>query len=229
MSRRNLYTLGGLLLVMIAAAYYMFLLKPIRAEIATTKTAISAEEAKLIEAQQELASLQDLQKKAASNQAHLIALAKMMPASKEVPSLLIQIQDLASESGIDFMTITPGEANATLAYAAMPLNLQFSGTFFDINDFLYRVEQMVASPGRLLAVSEVSLALGEEAPAQTSPTLDVQMTIDAFQFVAAAIPDPPPGAGAAPGTPGTPSVPGPGDPGNTAGMPGAPGTSTEQG
>ena len=185
---------------------------------------------KLKAAQQQLAQLQALQQQAAANQAKLIALAKMMPAGEEVPSLLIQIQDLASESGIDFMTITPGEADATPAYASMPLSLQFSGTFFDINDFLYRVEQMVGAPGRLLAVSEVTLALeADEQATQTSPTLEAQMTIDAFQFVPAVVPDPLPGAGAAPGEPG--GAPAPGQPGstNTAGVPASSGASTEQG
>ena len=136
----------GLALVVVVAGYWFFLLSPMKADVAEKDKAITTEEAKMQAAQVQLASLQDQQKQAAANQATLIELAKMMPAAKEVPSLLIQIQDLAIEAGIGFMTINPGQAAAAGTYSSMPLSLEFQGTFFDINDFLYRVEQMVAGP-----------------------------------------------------------------------------------
>ena len=90
---------------------------------------------------------------------------------------------------------------------------------------------MVGAPGRLLSVSEVSLALPdqEDVVLSTSPVLDVLMTIDAFQFVPSAVPAPDQGAGATPGAPG--GAPAPAQPGstNTAGVPGSSGASTEQG
>jgi Tfp pilus assembly protein PilO len=222
MSRRNIYIIGGLLLVVIVAGYWFFLLSPIRADIATTNTALAAEQAKQQATRVQLASMHELQKQAAANQAALIELAKMMPAAKEVPSLLIQIQDLATEAGIDFMTITPGKTTAGAAYGSLPLSLQFTGTFFDINDFLYRVEQLVAGPGRLLAVQSVDLSLlgAAAATTRTSPTLTAAITIDAFQFVPAATPDAPGGA-ASPTKPGTAPA---GT--NTAAAPGSPGQPT---
>jgi Tfp pilus assembly protein PilO len=222
MSRRNIYIIGGLLLVVIVAGYWFFLLSPIRANIATTDTALAAEQAKQQATRVQLASMRELQKQAAANQAALIELAKMMPAGKEVPSLLIQIQDLATEAGIDFMTITPGKTTPEAAYGSLPLSLQFTGTFFDINDFLYRVEQLVAGPGRLLAVQSVDLSLSGTAAAttRTSPTLTAAITIEAFQFVPAATPGAPGGA-TSPTKPGT----APGGT-NTAAASGSPGQPT---
>lgn len=225
MSRRNLYIVGGLLLVVITAAYWFVLLSPLRGEIKTVDTSITAEQQKLTAAKAELVKLSALRDQAAANQARLIELAKMMPSAKEVPSLIIQMQDLANEAGIDFMTVSPGQAAASTAYATLPLTLQFEGTFFDINDFLYRVEQMVGSPGRLLSIQQVDLSLPESTPALTSPVLKASITIDAFQFVPAAV-IPGQTTPTTPGTPGqTPAST------NTAGAPATTGgaTTTEQG
>jgi Tfp pilus assembly protein PilO len=114
----------------------------------------------------------------------LLELAKMVPLTEELPSLLLQIQDLADQAGIEFIQVTPGEATATESgeFQLIPLGLEFSGTYFDVSDFIYRAEQMVAGPGRLLAIKSVSLALGAEteASAVRSPELGVTMSIYAF-------------------------------------------------
>jgi Tfp pilus assembly protein PilO len=124
------------------------------------------------------------------NQARLIELAKMVPASDEMPSLIIQIQDLASQSGIAFMSIAPAEPIPSDGINAIPLDVEFVGTFFDLSDFIYRAEQMVAGPGRLLAIKSLSLELSSSADAtipsaSTSPLLAVSITIYAFDTAVA--------------------------------------------
>jgi Tfp pilus assembly protein PilO len=207
-SRRTLYAICGLALVVVVAGYWFFLLSPMKAEIAEKDKAIAAEEAKMQAAKLQLASLQDKQKEAAANQAALIELAKMMPAAKEVPSLLIQIQDLATEAGISFVTVNPGQVAPNGTYSSMPLSLEFQGTFFDINDFLYRVEQLVAGPGRLLAVQQVDLSVANQESSDTdsSPVLSAKITLMAFQFIPSAVPTPSPTAPATPGAPTQPAA-----------------------
>ena len=133
------------------------------------------------------------------NQARLLELSKMVPPSEELPSLLLQLQDLADQSGIDFIAVTPGEPRAVASsggYMILPLQLQFSGTYFDVSDFAYRAEQMVAGPGRLLAISSVALSPGggvAAAGAGASPELGVSVTLYAF-ILAEAAPPPAPAA-----------------------------------
>jgi Tfp pilus assembly protein PilO len=126
------------------------------------------------------------------NQARLLELAKMVPDSEEIPSLLLQIQDLADQSGIEFISITPGEPVEAGAFRIIPLQLEFSGTYFDLSDFVYRAEQMAAGPGRLLAVKALALRLASEATTESgadtsqSPVLGVSMTLYAFETAVAA-------------------------------------------
>ena len=98
----------------------------------------------------------------------------------EMPSLLLQIQDMATESGIDFMRISPNEPQEYGAYSIIPLSLELEGTYFDLNDFIYRAEQMVAGPGRLMAVKDLGFTLLDDASRASSPELKADMELDAF-------------------------------------------------
>lgn len=185
MSRRVLMLLIGLAVVVIAVLVWFFVLDPIRDDIVVADAQIQEERTRLAEAQVKLAQAEATREEGRRNQARLLELAKMMPTSEEVPSLLLQIQDLADQSGIEFIAITPGDTqdSESADYRVLPLDLEFSGTFFDVSDFIWRAEQMVAGPGRLLAIKELQLDLGGAqagASAGASPELSVSMTMYAF-------------------------------------------------
>ena len=163
MSRRVRYILVGIGLVVVAALCWFFLLSPLRGEIADTEKQIEDQRDQISLAKTTLAQAEGTRDEGRRNQARLLELSKMVPPSEELPSLLLQLQDLADQSGIDFIAVTPGEPRAVEAgggYMVLPLQLQFSGTYFDVSDFAYRAEQMVAGPGRLLAINSVALPRG---------------------------------------------------------------------
>ena len=181
MSRRNVYILVALLLVVVGVAYWFLLLSPLRAEIAELDAQIVEQQGQLSVNKAELARLERTRLDARRNEARLIELSKMLPPRTELPSLLLQIQDLATESGIDFMTISPGQPMDAGLFQTVPLTMKFTGTFFDLNDFIYRAEQMVAGPGRLLTVKTLGLSVVGDDIRKTSPRLDVDLTLYAFQ------------------------------------------------
>lgn len=192
MSRKIRFVLGIIALVIVIALCWFFLLSPLRADIAATEESIDAERTKLATAQAKLAQAEVTREEGKKNQARLLELAKMVPNSEEIPSLLIQIQDLADQSGIEFLTITPGDPLDSDGFRILPLVLEFSGTYFDLSDFVYRAEQMVAGPGRLLAVKQLGLDLGQTTGTgasrgtSASPELRVSMTLYAFETDSAA-------------------------------------------
>jgi Tfp pilus assembly protein PilO len=172
----------GLVLVIVLA--WFFLLNPVREDISATNAAIEQEQAKLLAAQAKLAQAEVTRKEGKMNQARLMELAKMVPLSGEIPSLLVQIQDLADQAGIEFISITPGSAIVATGFNILPLSLQFTGTFFDLSDFVFRAEQLLAGPGRLLAVKQIDLQLdskGDAGNGSTSPELRVSMVLYAFE------------------------------------------------
>jgi Tfp pilus assembly protein PilO len=196
MSRKVRMALSGVALVIVVAMAWFFLISPLRADIAEADGAIAAESAKLSAAQAKLAQAEVTRAEGKKNQARLLELAKMVPDSGQVPSLLVQIQDLADQSGIKFISVSPGEPMESDGFQIIPLTLEFSGSYFDLSDFAYRTEQLVAGPGRLLTVKSVQLKLGTQTaedsgtPVKDSPDLGVSMVLYAFSMdqVAAAQP-----------------------------------------
>jgi Tfp pilus assembly protein PilO len=186
MSRKLRIALSGVALIAVIALAWFFLISPLRSDIADTDELITAEQTKLAVAEAKLAKAEATRAQGAKNQARLIELAKMVPESTQVPSLLVQIQDLADQSGIDFVSISPGDAAEANGFQIIPLTLQFSGTYFDLSDFAYRAEQLVAAPGRLLTLKSIQLQLGGETSSESgktvaeSPVLNVSMTLYAF-------------------------------------------------
>jgi len=195
-STRLRMILMGVGLVVVAVLCWFFLLNPLRGETADTEQAIDDQRQQLSLAKTVLAQAEATKEEGRRNQARLLELSKMVPPGEELPSLLLQLQDLADQSGIDFIAVTPGAprvSDTNPAYQILPLSLQFVGTYFDVSDFAYRAEQMVAGPGRLLAVSSVGLAVGGAAvgEGEVSPQLTVVVSMYAFilpQTTAQAVP-----------------------------------------
>jgi Tfp pilus assembly protein PilO len=184
-SRKLRMILMGVGLVIFAVVVWFFVLSPIRGNIAETELSIEDQRSKLSVANSTLEQASTTKAEGKRNQARMLELAKMIPASAELPSLLLQIQDLADQSGIDFLSITPGDISEVegAEFEIVPLDLVFTGTFFDLSDFVYRAEQMVAGPGRLLAIKSISLALAnanQAGASAVSPDLDVSLSLLAF-------------------------------------------------
>jgi Tfp pilus assembly protein PilO len=192
MTRKTRMLLSVVALVAIVAIAWFLLISPLRADIATANTSIAEETTRLSAAQAKLAQAAKTRAEGRKNQAQLLELAKMVPQSTQVPSLLVQIQDLADQSGIQFTSMAPGDPNEIGGFQIVPLQLQFTGSYFDLSDFAYRVEQLVAGPGRLLTVKSIQLKLGgsdttattvkSSKPISESPALTVTMTLYAFSM-----------------------------------------------
>jgi Tfp pilus assembly protein PilO len=185
-SRRFRLILLGVVIGAVALAVYFLLISPMRGDISDLQSQIDEVDSLIETAQREVDNAAEIQKQGRENEARLIELSKMMPDTSEIPSLILQVQDLADKSGIEWIQVSPGTPGGSegLEFLTLPLSLTFSGNFYDVSDFVYRAEQMVAGPGRLLTVKDLSLSPGT-ASGSGSPVLNVQMTLLAFVMATA--------------------------------------------
>jgi len=188
MSRRIRLALIGIVILGVALAVFFLLVNPMRGDIDDLHRKIDEESIKIVAAQQELQQAEQTRREGRRNQGRLLELAKMIPTDPEIPSLILQIQDLADKAGIDWMQVSPAKPTFTenLGYGTLQLSLSFKGSFYDISDFIYRAEQMAAGPGRLLAVNDVSLSPGEISGGGKVPytvVLEVSMSMWAYVMV----------------------------------------------
>jgi Tfp pilus assembly protein PilO len=190
MSRRSLYILSGFGVVALGVVFWFLLLSPVMKDIDETEAQIATEQQAVATAQTKLAQLEEFRIQSRKNESRLLELAKMVPLEDEVPSLILQVEDLAAEAGIDFLTINPATQTTALApgattagFEVVTLAVKMKGRFFDINDFVYRAEQLAAGPGRLLRIERVKLTPEAGGKVNVSPKLAAEMTINAYTRV----------------------------------------------
>jgi type II secretory pathway pseudopilin PulG len=170
-------------------------------QIADTNNAISAARALTLEAK----------KGAQIRVADLFRLTKAMPDQTDMPGILLQLTQVAEDSGISFEQITPSTtATPVSGYLAIPITVEFRGNFYDLSDFLYRLRNLVDvrrgaldATGRLFAIDSIEFA--EAPPPPGFPEISAHLVIDAFVF----------GTGTAPTVPGPTGAPTTGATGTT--------------
>src|SRR5262245_1368174 len=115
--------------------------------------------------------------------ASVFSIAKAMPDKVGMPDVILELNQLATESGISFDEITPGTPAPDSAFDVEPLTMQFTGNYYNLSDFLLRLRNLVRvengkllARGRMYAVSNLMFA---EA-AQKFPVVTATMTVNAF-------------------------------------------------
>jgi Tfp pilus assembly protein PilO len=192
-------------LLLVAVIGYFALIAPKRSTASDLKQQTAAVQAQ-IDRNRSAAFAQALPAVRAAN---VFSLAKAMPSQLETPDVILQLNQLAEDSGITFDQIQPsGNAAATSAitgttdpYAAEAIQVKFSGSFYNLLTFLQRLRNLVRvqngklfTAGRLFDVSDVTFQEGSKGWPQIQTTL----TIDEF------VPQPAPLAAATtPGATGT--------------------------
>jgi Tfp pilus assembly protein PilO len=176
---------GGLLLVVLIA--YFAVISPKRSTAAQLKQQTAAVQAQ-IDQNRSTAFTKALP---AVRAASVFSLSKAMPTELETANVILQVNRLAVDSGISFDQITPQAASAaTVAttgapdpFAAEPIQVKFTGSFYNLLAFLQRLRNLVRvenghlnAVGRLFDVSDVSFAAGPKGFPQVTATL----TINAF-------------------------------------------------
>lgn len=167
--------------------------------------------------------------------ADIFRLTKAMPDQTDMAGILLELNQVAQDSGITFDQITPATVAVALSgYEAIPITVDFQGNFYELSDLMYRLRNLVDvrhgaldSSGRLFAIDSVDFS---EANPPGFPMIKAHLTIDAFVYGVGTAPTVEPagatGATGAAGTTGTTGAHGATGTTGSTGATGAGGTST---
>ncbi len=177
----------------IVAAFYLLILSPTDARIATLNRDLTKQRT-------ELKKLQDLSATKADKEREFAALADRikliegrLPPEREIPTLIRQLQDTAGELGIRLVLLRPGATQSPAAPAGSPrptqpqpqqpapaaqappyqlfrLDLSFDGTYADLMAFLGRLENFP----RFIVLKQVAVSPSD------LPKLKVTLAADTF-------------------------------------------------
>lgn len=172
--------IGGL--IVLAAAGYFLLIGPKKSEAASLSKEITQLNKQIQDAQGQAAQAAGLSKILVAD---YYKLQTAMPGEPKVDELSLQLFSVAQAAGIRFDSITPGTIADTATYQVIPITLVFQGNFYDLSNFLYRLQSLVlvenhklSATGRLFTVDEVSFAEGENG----FPRIAATLQIDAYTF-----------------------------------------------
>ena len=117
--------------------------------------------------------------------ADVYRLAKAMPVNSDMPDLVLELSQLARDTGISFDSISPQPVAAVGSYSVLPISVTFNGNFYNLADFLYRLRSLVTvhagtldATGRLFSVD--TLAFNESE--KKFPQIQATLVIDAFVY-----------------------------------------------
>jgi len=184
---KEVYIITAVVAVVLIVAWYFLLLSPTRTKLSDLDGQVQAQQAALATATQEVARLESYKKTAPQSRAEIVRLGKMLPESEGIPSLIIELTRTADASGVDLNSISRGATQPGTPFGLQSVTLAVTGRFFDVEDFLYRLETYVAFrnasfrvTGRLLEVKTVTLTGGTAAADGTTAPLTVSIELNAY-------------------------------------------------
>lgn len=199
---RNILILGILILVVLAIAYYFLLFSPLRQDYLAKYDERTRREAQKQQLEQTAAQLENIRRNSDDVERQILELSKRIPEQAEIPTLVVQIEEVAQAADVTQLTIEPGDPQAPLGggdFSRIPITMSFEGTYEQLQDFLLRVRNLA----RLVTINEVNYEPVEErGGGETTVSRDVEdlLTVElvAEVYVQPAAGGDTAGAGAAP-------------------------------
>ena len=168
--------------LVLGAAAYFGLIRPKKAEAARLQKETDAAKAQIDAYYAKSAAVKGQPK---IRSADLFRLAKAMPGQADMSGVLLQLNQIAADTGITFQSIAPQNSVPISGYQAVPIHLTFEGNFYNLVDFLFRLRNLVDvehgqlnANGRLFAIDTLSFDEAQGGFPQISATL----VVDAFVY-----------------------------------------------
>jgi type IV pilus assembly protein PilO len=169
---RNVLIIGLLGIVLLVVGYYFLLLSPLLSDLRERAQERDEKEAQLADLQQEVAQLEAIRRQAPEIQRQLLELSKRVPAQTEMPTLVVQLEEIADASGVGQLRIAPGTPEAPQGggdFSVVPITMSFDGTYEQMQDFLLRTRNLA----RLVTVNSVTYCLLEPIAVDQLEEVDV--------------------------------------------------------
>lgn len=173
LSGRNLLIAGLLVIVAVLVAYYLLLLGPLLGRMEERAEQREAREQELANVQGDVGELEAVRDNAPEIERQLLELSKRIPTQPEIPTLAVQVEEVADQAGVTWIGLDPGTPGPPAGggnYSVVPITMSFEGTYEQLQDFLLRTRNLV----RLVTVNDVTF---EPAPQESTVQQGIERTL----------------------------------------------------
>jgi type IV pilus assembly protein PilO len=154
-TNRNIILLGSLGIVLLIVIYYFLLLSPLLQRLDEQAQARETKQTQLEQVQQQVNQLEQVRRNSPDIERQLLELSKRIPAQPQIPTFVVQVQEIAGASGVTQLTVDPEPSTSPEGggdYRAVPVTMQFKATYDEMQDFLLRTRNLA----RLVTVTKVT-------------------------------------------------------------------------
>jgi type IV pilus assembly protein PilO len=183
MTNRNLIILGALGIVLLIIAYYFLLLNPLLQRLDEQAQARESKQAQLEQVQQQVNELEEVRRQSPDIERQLLELSKRIPAEPQIPTFVVQVQEIADTSGVTQLSVDPESSTSPEGggeYRVVPVTMRFNGTYDEMQDFLLRTRNLA----RLVTVTNVDYSRAGNETTTSNPSvetlLDVEIQADVY-------------------------------------------------
>lgn len=178
------FALAGIAVVIVAVLGYTFVVSPQNATAAKLQKQTDDIQMKIY---QRKAQLKAGEHPPTIQTADLFRLARAMPDQVDMPGIILTLSDVARAAGIKFDLIEPvmGGPLPSGSYSTSRIHLLFTGDFYGLSDFLYRLRNLVAvrngellANGRLFNVDTVTFNVANDA----FPKITAELFVNAYVY-----------------------------------------------
>ena len=155
MTNRNIILLGLLGIVLLIVIYYFLLLSPLLQRLDEQAQARETKQTQLEQVQQQVNELEQVRRDSPDIERQLLELSKRIPAQPQIPTFVVQVQEIAGASGVTQLTVDPEPSTSPEGggdYRTVPVTMQFKATYDEMQDFLLRTRNLA----RLVTVTKVT-------------------------------------------------------------------------
>jgi type IV pilus assembly protein PilO len=131
-------------LVIVLGLVVGFLVVPQFGKLASLDQEIEQAQADVAVQQSLLTQREEMKDRAAETDAKTLKLGNLVPDRPDLPSLIIELQDIAFASGVKLTAITPSDPTTATAgtYMVIPIDMTVQGTWTDTVDYLQRIPRL---------------------------------------------------------------------------------------
>jgi type IV pilus assembly protein PilO len=145
-------------IVILAVAFWYFVYDPYSTEIAQTEGKIANLQTEINKAKARASNLKRFEVEYAEVDAQFQEALKLLPNTKEIPSLLKSITQLGTDSQLEFLLFSPQRERAQDFFMEIPVSIEVSGTYHNVAIFFDKVGQME----RIVNILNVSMTPQKE-------------------------------------------------------------------
>jgi len=166
-------------IILIGLFYYVFYKNKLE-ESSTLQEKLNKLQAKHAEQKKVLANLPKFRKENEELKVKFKELLKLLPNTKEIPTLLTNISNLAQDCGLEILLFQPKAEIVKGFYADIPVEMQVLGDYHNIGHFFDKVSKLK----RIVNIADLSISTEKKRTSSLDkPKLNSKFKAITFKFI----------------------------------------------